>query len=129
MAERIFNPARSISVELICHGALDLGPSVYSFAERGVHVLDIEKHSYGRPTNCPRTLSSRFGRFVREHHDRISDPDFSMANLSIWFRHAHEFLRTENLFVEFDGSGCVINNQVRSHVVIAIRDRFRFVRH
>src|ERR1700730_14003748 len=49
MSERIFNSSHPISVELIRHGPLHLGPGIDGFGERCVHVADVKNNTDGCP--------------------------------------------------------------------------------
>src|SRR5438552_6356369 len=129
MAERIFECARSIAIKLILHFLQHSASGLDESSRDRIDVVDIQHHAHRSPAARLRTEIPSFGMLIGEHDHGITDHDLGMAEPTVSHWHAEFLSRAENLLVELDRIRRTLDDEIRSHRVVAVRNWFHIASH
>src|SRR6185503_8673747 len=94
--------------------------------DHSIHVAYIQQETDGRAAEALGTPVLHLRNLIGQHDAGIADLNFGVTDLAVGLTHAKDFLGSESLFVKFDGRRGAVDDQIRRHGVIAIRDWFYF---
>ena len=88
-------------------------PAATARAEGAIDVADLEVHGEGRAAEGAGRRDTHLGELVRDVELRIADAELGVAECAAVHGDAHHLDGTEGLGVEGEGTGTVVDGQVR----------------
>src|SRR5215468_4665445 len=129
VAERIFQSAVAVAVELALNRLQYFRSGVVSLTDNRIRIFDVKMNFHWRPAERLRAAMVGFWVLIGKHNHRASDSDLGVPDLSVGFCQPIDLSRSEGFFVKLYGRGRVIDAQVRRRALAAIRNRFHFGPH
>jgi hypothetical protein len=125
VAERIFDGAAAVAVELVGQGSADLTPRRHRALEAAVDVLQVDVEAERRPAQCLGGAGDsvgHLGHLVGQHQAGIADLQLGVTQPPIGHVHPVDLLGAERLLVELDRCRAPLHDNVRGDRVVTGRN-------
>src|SRR5215218_6949428 len=122
-SEVIGAAAAAVAPEPVVHAHRRGCAGVDRLLEDGVDILDVEEDRDGSSADLLRRPRIGLRERIREHQDRVADPDLGVRDLPVGPEHARELGRAERALVELDRLRPVVDGERRRQGVVALWNR------
>jgi hypothetical protein len=124
VAEGVLHASRAVAVKLVLEGLHDLGAGLSGALHNLIDVRHIDMQMHCAATAAQGAEEIHLAVFVGQHHARVANAEFRVADFSARPGNTQQLFRAEGFLVEGDRLRGVAAGKIRRHGVISVRNRF-----